>query len=218
MKRSLSLATLLLSLIAVAPTATSQKQTCSCKAPDGKCAVSVTCSLHGCTAICGSNNGCYAKCGKDLIKTSFTLKLVNKGAKEIASGLSQNTGHKIEFVPRIRDDRFTIDIKGDDLWNAMDYLNERGKIFVDTVPWQRYQEIRGVMLNGGKLSSVTFDNISVSDALAHLSFLSGVPFRIESGNAAKRLSLSLQEVTLSEIVDTISKQTDVKIEQTKSAP
>lgn len=212
MKRSLTFATLLLSLMTSGLTAAGQKPTCSCKAPDRKCNVSVTCR-RGCTAICGSNDGCLAKCGNKLIKTRFTLRLVNKGDKEIASALSRRTGRKIKFVPRTRGELFSIDIKLDNLWGAMDYLAERGKLYIDDVPWEIYQEIRRGM-KAGKLPSVTFNNISVRDALAHLSFLSGLPFHVKSGNAAKLLSLvDLRELTLSEIIDRISTQTGVKIEQ-----
>ena len=212
MKRSLTLATLLLSLITLTPTVTGQKRTCSCKAPDRKCNVSVTCS-RGCTAICGSNDGCLAKCGKQLIKTRFTLKLVDKGAKTIASALSRRTGRTIKFVPRTAGDLFSIDTKTDDLWTAMDYLDERGKLYIDDVPWENYQEIRRRMKDG-KLRSVTFDNISVREALAHLSFLSGLRLVVKSGNAAKLLSLvDLQDLTLDEIIARISAQTGVEIEQ-----
>jgi hypothetical protein len=119
MKLPLTIATLLLLLFTLAPIATSQRK-CSCKAPDGSCNASVTCSQHGCTAICGTNSACYSACGKDLLSTRFTLKLVNKGSKEIASALSQHAGRNIEFIPRRRNDRFNIDIKDDDMWNTME--------------------------------------------------------------------------------------------------
>ena len=212
MKLPLTIAALLLSSITLVPTATSQKQNCSCKAPDGSCEANVTCSRHGCTAICGSKDGCYAACGKDLLLTRFTLKLVDKSSEQIASALSKHTGKQIEFVPRRRNDLFTIDIKGDDLWNTMEYLYERGVVTVNGVDWGKYRQIRRAALEGGKVS-VDFNNISVRDALAHLSFLTGLPFRAESGDAEKVISISLGEVMLSEIISRISEQTGVKIEQ-----
>jgi hypothetical protein len=212
MTRHLAIAALLLSLITLAKTATSQR-TCLCKAPDGSCSTIVTCRRHGCTAICGSNNGCYAACGKDLILTRFTLKLVNKGSREIASALSRHTRHRIEFVPWRRKGRFNIDIKDDDMWNAMEYLYERGKAKVDGVDWGKYRDIRRVALEGGGMS-VDFDDISVGDALAHLSFLTGLSFRVKSGDDEKRISISLREVTLSETISRISAQAGVNIEQT----
>lgn len=213
MKLPHTIAISLLSLITLAPSALSQK-TCVCKSPDGGCETSIGCSQHGCTAICGHNNGCYAKCGRDLLITVFTLKLVNKGSREIVSALSRVTGKDIEFVPRKPNGSFTIDIKDDDMWNALDYLYERGKVRVNGVDWEKYRQIRRGVLEGGKMS-VEFNDISVKDALGHLSFLSGLQFRVGSGDAEKLFSISLREVTLGEVVARISSQTGVRIEQTK---
>ena len=140
----------------------------------------------------------------------------NPPSKEIASALSQRTGKQIDFVPRRRNDRFTIDIEDDDIWNAMEYLYERGVVTVNGVDWGKYRQIRRAALEGGKMS-VDFNNISVRDALAHLSFLTGLPFQVESGDAEKVISISLREVTLSEIVSRISEQTGVKIKQTEKS-
>lgn len=216
MKLPLTVAALLLSLVMPVPTVRGQKQSCSCKAPDGSCEANVTCSRHGCTAICGSKDGCYTACGKDLLLSRFTLKLVNKGSKAIATALSQRTGKQIEFLPRNPKEKFTIDIKGDDLWNALNHLAERGTVTVNGVDWERYRQIRKTALEGGKMS-VNFSNMSVSDALAHLSFLTGRLFRAKSGDVEQAISISLQEVTLSEILSRIAEQTGVQIEQTENS-
>lgn len=216
MKLSLTIATLLLSLSTLAQTATSQKN-CSCKAADGSCTASVTCSQHGCTAICGTNSACYSACGKDLLSTRFTLKLRKKGSKQIASALSQHTGRNIEFVPTRRNDRFNIDIEDDDMWNTMEYLYQRGKLRVNGVDWREYRKLRRATSDGGKMS-LDFNDISVRDALNHLSFLTGLHFRVESGDAEKLISISLREVTLDEIISRISTETGIRIEQAKKRP
>ena len=212
MKLPLTMTAFLLLLVTAGSTPLSQKQSCSCKAPDESCQASVTCSRHGCTAICGSKDGCYSACGKDTILTRFNLKLVNKNSNQIAAALSKQTGKQIEFTPRDKHGRFTIDIKGDDLWSAMDYLYERGVLTVNRVRWEKYRQIRGAALEGRKLS-VNFNNMTVSDALAHLSFITGNAYRVVSGDGEKILSLPSQEVTLSELLSRISEQTGVKIEQ-----
>jgi hypothetical protein len=213
MKLPLTIATFLLALITFAHTATCQN-ICACKAPDGSCEIEVKCQLHGCTAICGSKDGCYAKCGNDLIITRFTLKLVNKGSKEIVAALSRITGNKIEFIPRRPRGLFTIDIKNDDIWNALNYLYERGEVKVNGVDWSIYQNIRRQTSMNEKIS-VDFNNISVGDALNHLSFVSGMHFSVGSAEAEKLITLSLQEVTLREVISRISTQTGIKIEPMK---
>jgi hypothetical protein len=139
------------------------------------------------------------------------LQLVNRDSKVIATALSEKTGKQIEFVPRDQNGLFTIDIKGDDLWSAMDYLHERGVLKVNGVNWEKFRQIRGAAREGGKLS-VNFNKMSVRDALAHLSFITGNAYRVVSGDAETILSLPSQEVTLNELLSRISKQTGVKIE------
>jgi len=150
-----------------------------------------------------------------MLVTPFTLKLTTKNSAEIVSALSSYTSKKIEFVPWRRNGPFNIDIKDDDIWNTMDYLYERGKLKLGGVDWSEYQKMRKTASKGKKISQVDFNGISVRDALAHLSFLSGMPLRVESGDAEKPLTLSLREVTLDEVVSRISAQTGVKIEQTE---
>lgn len=215
MRLPLTVAALLLLSITLAPTATGQtvtvqRRTCSCKSPDGSCEANVSCSRHGCTAICGSRDGCYAACGKDVLLAHFTLKLVKQDGRQVASALSEKTGKQIEFVPRRPNDRFTIDVEDDDVWDALEYLYDRGRVTVNGVDWEKYRQIRRAALDGGKMS-VDFNNITVRDALAHLSFLTGLEFRVEAGDAEQVITLSLREVTLGEIVSRISEQSGVKI-------
>lgn len=216
MKLRLTVATLLLSVTTLVPVVNGQKKVCSCKAPDTTCNANVSCSEHGCTVICGSKDGCYAKCGQDLLVTQFSLKLVKKDANVIASALSQQTGKTIEFIPRRASDRFNVDIKDDDLWSTLEHLSTRGQVKVNGEDWSKYQKLRRVALEGGKLY-VDFNDISVRDALAHLSFLTGLGLRVGSGDAEKLLSISLQEVTLGEMIESIATQAGVKIEQTKKS-
>jgi hypothetical protein len=167
-----------------------------------------------------------------LIKTRFTVSFRTNDGKEIAAALSKRVGHKIEFAPRPDvSGPFIFDIKDDDMWNVLDYLYDRGTVKVDGVDWGKYRGIRTV-LKGGRVS-VEFNNISVRDALAHLSFLSGKslhavwegqssrnhrrPARQQAVAAQKEFSLSLQDVTLDEIVARISAETGVQIQQEERA-
>jgi hypothetical protein len=199
-------------LVAMISPVMTQKLICECKAPEVKgCSARASCSHHGCTAICGTHDACYAKCGKNLIKTNFTLKLERKSGQQISLALSRETGHQVNFLPKEKNDLFSIHITGDDMWNAMEYLNEHGKLTIDGAPWDSFQTMRGTV-NNGKLF-VTFNDISLKDALAHLSFLSGKTLRVKSRNNNKRFSLSLQDVTLGQVLDQISTQTHTRIQE-----
>lgn len=213
MKAPLTIAALLLTLITFAPTVTGQ--TCSCKASDAPCEVSVNCR-RGCGAICAPNDACYAACGNfeaDLLHVRVTLK-INKGdSKEVASLLTSQAGKEIGFVPRKINDRFTLDLKDSPLFNALDILSRRGRITINGTDFGKFQKLRTLMLRDGKVS-INFNNIPVRDAVDKLSFLSGLTFRVMHGDTKAPVSLSLQKVTLDEIITQISEQTGVKIERT----
>jgi hypothetical protein len=104
-----------------------------------------------------------------------------------------------------------------DMWNTMEYLYQRGKLRVNGVDWGEYRKLRRATSDGGKMS-LDFNDISVRDALNHLSFLTGLHFRVESGDAEKLISISLREVTLGEIISRISTETGIRIEQAKKRP
>lgn len=217
MKAPLTITALLLSLITFVPTV--EGQTCSCKAPDGSCEFSGTCR-RGCSAICAPNDACYVACGNfeaDLLHVRVTLKINNGDSKEVSSSLTSQTGKRIEILPRKANDRFTLDLKDSPLFNALDILSRRGRITVNGTDFGKFQKLRTLMLREGRVS-IDFNNIPVRAAVDKLSFLSGLGFRIVSGDADTHLSLSLHEVTLSEIVTRISEQTGVKIEQTGKGP
>ncbi len=214
MKVSLTVVALLLSLITSVPTVTGQ--TCSCKATDASCEASVTCG-RGCGAICAPKDACYAACGNfeaDLLHVRITLKINRGDSKEIASKLTSQTGKKIEFIPKNVNETVTLDLKDSTLFYALNLLSQRGRVTVNGTDFEKFQKIRALMLRDGKVS-INFNNVPVKDAVDKLSFLSGLPFRVVSGDAEGLVSISLQEVTLSEIIDRISEKTGVKIEQTR---
>jgi hypothetical protein len=211
MRSHLTIAALFL-VLSTAPAVLGQKTTCSCeKAPNSTCHGFVTC-LDGCTALCGSGDTCYLSCRKDLLNTRITVKFVKKEGQEIASVLSELTHARIEFVPYPRNlhARYDLEIKADDIWNACNFLNERGDVKVRGVDFERLIRLRGEMRKGSKIS-VNFTGIPVRDAVARLSFMSGLPFHVKSGDAEKLVSISLQELTLDKVVTHISAMAGVKI-------
>lgn len=215
--RLIRIAPFLLILSSAAPVASGQKTTCSCeKAPNNTCHGTVTCP-DGCTALCGSGDTCYLSCRKDLLNTRITVKFVRKEGQEIASVLSERTHTRIEFVPYPRNvnARYDLELKDDDIWNACNFLNKRGNIKIRGVDFERLIKLRGEMRKGSKIS-VNFSGIPVRDVLAKLSFMSGVPFHVTSGDAEKLVSVSLHHVTLEKIVARVSAMASVKIEKGQS--
>jgi hypothetical protein len=172
---------------------------------------------HGCTALCGSHDACYAGCGSveaDKSYARITLKIDKKDSDTIAASLSSHTGRIIKFMPRKKNDRFSVELNNDPPWKALKFLNKRGTILVDGTPFERLENLRRKTLKGERVS-VSFAGVHVRDALAKLSFVTGLPFYVESGDAEQFLSISLERVTLSEIISRISTQTGVSIVRTK---
>lgn len=211
MKQTLTALTLFMALTTFVAVVPGQKPTCSCESPDQTCHGSVTCP-SGCTAVCGPRDACYLSCRNDLLYSRITLTFVNKSGQDMASVLSERTHTTIEFEPYKRNvtARYNLEIRDDDVWNALNFLYTRGNVRVNGLDFGKLRKLRREMKSGN--ISVNFKGISVNGAIANLSFLSGLPFRVKSGDADKTLSLSLQRATLREIVSRISAETGVKIE------
>jgi len=178
----------------------------------------VTCP-RGCTALCGPKDACYAACGKVEVDKSYariTLKIDSGDSKEIASLLTRHSGRNVKFIPdKVKEKaRYSFDLNNDPVWNALKFFAKYGTVTVDGTNFRSLEKLRRRMLKGERLS-VNFTNVPVGDAVAKLSFLSGLPFSVESGDTGKLLSISLEEVTLNEIVARISAQTGVKINQAR---
>jgi hypothetical protein len=139
-----------------------------------------------------------------------TLKIEGT-SKQIASALTRKASKQIEFTPRKGNEPFSVDFKNATLFDALDYLYTRfGGVRYGGVDFEKFHNIRSMMLKGEKLS-LNFHNLPVKNVVAELSFLSGMPFYVVSGDAEAPLSISLENVTLDEVIDRVSAQTGVKI-------
>lgn len=139
----------------------SGQTTCSCQAPDRKlgedgkwqgCQVNNVTCRDGCTALCGTNDGCYSSCRIDILSQRISMDFVGKTGTEIASLLSDRTHKKIEFVPSKRHtlDRYSFSIKNDDIYNILSFLNKRGKVKVNDVDFAEFERMRNAMTKGRK--------------------------------------------------------------------
>lgn len=125
-----------------------QKLVCRCEKEAGRpCATFVSCS-DGCTTLCGpGKKGCNSACRKEGTEKQFTLKLENKTGKQIVSELSTESGLNIVFKahPSYMNQRYDLDVKNDDVFNALNFLSKRGTITINEIPfadfkWNRAQE------------------------------------------------------------------------------
>jgi hypothetical protein len=204
---------LLLLLTTFPPVALGQKE-CSCNAPDNSCSAAVLCRDGG-AAICSSKNACHASCAgsnPDKIFRRISLKIEKKTGDQVAAELSRQSDRHIIFAPKRRTDLFTFELINQPLWTILDFLNGRGQVFLDGTPFKRYKELRRALSRGEKVS-LRFTDSTAGNAVSRLAFLSGLPLRVESGDAGRPLSMSLEKVTLDEIIARISAETGVRIDR-----
>ena len=215
MRKTLTAAALLLSLLASATTAPGQNKTCSCTAPDQSCTPIIECP-HGCTSLCGSNDACFTACRSvqtdgwhaGRIKVNFD----KRPGEEIAAELSRLSRRRIKFIPDVKDEPLSFALDNGPLWDALEFLDRSGKVFVDKTPFENLKKLREKMKRGERVA-IYLNNIPVAEAVDTLSFVSGLPFRVTSGNARKAFSIDLKEATLPEIISGIAARAKVKIKQ-----
>jgi len=82
-------------------------------------------------------------------------------------------------------------------------LSKRGTVQIDGIDFRALQGLRSTLLAGEKIS-VKF-NMPADEVVSWLSFVSGLPLRINSGNAQVHVTVALQEATLQDIIQALSK-------------
>lgn len=208
-------------------------ESCSCTAADGSCTASISCP-GGCIVMCPSD-GCTGYCsgeggGGSTQEPSatptpeegssvtaemspskrITIKAVKANGQQIASELSRVSDREIEFTPRRASERFNFEFKNVELWDILNYLSDFGSLTIDGTDFEKLKKIRRAMA-GNQRMSMCLHNAPVKDVTAYLSFLSGVPLSVTSGDGTSRVTASLKQVTLSEIIDGISARAGVRI-------
>jgi hypothetical protein len=150
-------------------------------------------------------------CRTDLLTSPLTLRFVKRDGKFIAKTLSERVKKNIQFepYPRKKKELYTFELKKSDMWPILSFLNERGTVTInnkDLRPFFRMQrQARRRRL------SVRFESMPAKDVVERLAFLSRFKLRIRSGDPTTPVSLHLNDKTLREILEEISKQANVKI-------
>lgn len=140
------------------------------------------------------------------------MKFVKKTGEEIAAALSAKTGMRIQFTPYPRNvgRKYDLELKNDDLYNALNWLSNRGTVRFEGSDFYKFRELRK-QVRGGKRFSVNLLGMTAQDAVVRLAFASGKRFHIRSGDPTRVISLSMQDATLNEILDRLEETADVRI-------
>jgi len=188
-------------------------QTCSCTAPDGSCSVTITCP-GGCVRYCGNKDDCWAECAGSFEDrtTVATVEIKDGTYPQLVKALRSSSGKDLEFIPTKPDARLDVVFKGAPLWNALEFLSDRGKLRIDGRDFEVLRKQRKVLLSGGR-TSFSVKNRPVSTFVNDMSFLTGLHLRIVAGRRSAVVNIDLRNVTLRQILNLVSKQTGTKIRE-----
>jgi hypothetical protein len=176
--------------------------TCSCGT--NNCSTVTTCP-GSCYAYCSTSGGCGSGCGKGRkgAAKEVTFQVTNSNSEQLSSELTRISGREIVFTASEPDDLFSFDFKRAPVWEVFEELSKRGTVEIDGVDFRALQDLRSALLAGEKIS-LQF-SMPADEMVSWLSFVSGFPLRINSGNAQEHVRIALKEATLQDIIQALSK-------------
>ena len=211
MKNALVITCLIIISLSAFGTSYAQKKTCACKGLEGStCTGSVTCT-NGCSAICGRKDTCYLSCSARVYRQNLTLNFTRQTATDIATTLAKESKLRIRFKANSDTELYDYKLVNSDVWKLLEFLDARGTLFVNGIDFDNLRVIKNQLRAGEKLAGVTFDNTPVEEAVANLELMTGEDLRIVSGKRTKRVSLSVENVSLADVLKKIRNETGVRI-------
>jgi hypothetical protein len=219
--KPVSIVVLLLCLGVPTSVALAQRTDCSCVSADTSCKGNASCQ-GGCTAFCGTKSLCFAGCKIDWIYEQRSFKFSQKTGKEIIASITpkSNKGSAmkaLEFIPKKGEEdlKFDLDLKEDSLWRLLDYLSKHGTVKVKGTDFEKIKQLRDYMTRGQL--SIKLNQVTVKYAAAELSFLTGEALRVRRADAKKRVTLSVENATLHDVLQRIREKTGVEVSSRETA-
>lgn len=213
MKNALVITWLIIISFCVFETSYAQKKTCACKGLEGStCTGTVSCT-HGCSAICGRKDTCYLSCSARVYRQNLNLNFTRQTSTDIATTLAKESKLRIRFKANSDTEKELYDYKlvNSDVWKLLEFLDARGTLVVNGIDFENLRVIKNQLRAGEKLAGVTFDNTLIEEAVANLELMTGEDLRIVSGKRTKRVSISIENVSLTDVLKEIRKETGVRI-------
>jgi len=198
-----------------APVPAPFEETCSCVAEDGSCSASVTCN-GGCERYCGNNDNCWAECSGfySTLAAETTLEIQFGTYSQLVSELARIGGKDVSFTtsrvsPR-PDPIANLGFKKAPLWNALEFLSDRGTVRIGGKDFESLRRLRKSLLSGERIN-FGVKNTPVTTFVTDLTGLTGLPFRITSGRPMALANVELRQANLDDIITKVQEQTGTKI-------
>jgi len=137
---------------------------------------------------------------------------VKKSGQFIVDKLSRKLHKNITFEPYKGEEKglYNFELKKSDAWPILSFLNKHGIVKINNKDFRTFIKMQEEVKQGRRLS-VRFNRISANEVIKRLSFLSQFDLQIKSGKRSIPVSLHLNDKTLSEILEEISKTAKVEI-------
>jgi hypothetical protein len=168
---------------------------------------------------CGPDGDCWAYCSGffGLLGTETNLEIQNGSYHKLVAELTRLSGKGIEFSPAKSVPAFNLGFKQSSLWDALEFLSDRGVVRIDGKDFESLRRLRKSLLSGDRIS-ITVQNTPISVFVNDLAGLTGLSLRITAGRSMALVDVELQGATLNEILVKVSEQTGTKISEDSASP
>jgi len=190
---------------------------CSCTAPDSSCSVTIPDCNGKCQKYCGSNGDCWGECSGfySVLALETNIELPYGDYSLLTSLLAQTAGKNISFTrsesdPGRSDMLFNVGFKKAPLWDALQFLADRGTVRIGGRDFESIRRLRKALLSGERLN-FGVKNTPVDTLVADLVGITGLPLRVAGGNPMTVANVELPEATLDEIIAAVEKETGTRI-------
>lgn len=190
---------------------------CSCTAPDRSCSVSIPNCNGQCQKYCGNNGDCWGECsgfyGTLALETNIDLPYGDYSL--LTSLLAQTAGKDISFTrsksdPGRSDMLFNVGFKKAPLWDALQFLADRGTVRIGGRDFESIRRLRKALLSGERLN-FGVKNTPVNTFVTDLAGITGLRLHVVGGNPMTIANAELPEATLDEIIAEVEKRTETRI-------
>ena len=191
---------------------------CSCSAEDGSCSVTIDCNGK-CFKSCNNNGRCWAECSGfyGTLGLETNLEMPYGTDAVLTSLLAQSSGQDISFTKSKSDmDRndamFHVGFKKAPLWDALEFLSDRGTVRIGGRDFESMRRLRKALLSRERLN-FGVSNTPVGTFVNDLAGITGLPFYVAAGNPMALTNIELSQTTLDEIIIEVENTTETKIRE-----
>jgi len=142
--------------------------------------------------------------------TETTFEMQNGTYGKLVAELARLSGKNIAFSPAKQLPPFVLGFKQAALWDALEFLSDRGTVQIDGKDFESLRALRKSLLSGDRIS-LGVQNTPVSTFVNDMAGISGLPLRVAAGRPMSVVNVDIQAATLTEILAKVSEQTGTKI-------